>query len=128
MRFTYSYVTEVHAPRAADSPVRVASRIGESLALCNSMTPHHKGIHPHNPVPTKKKGTGPDSAGQSGDTQGIDDPEQETLLEEGQFYEAELIEAVEDAPPARRRIRTRQVPDEDVPLEYHDQEAERDEE
>ena len=43
-----------------------------------------KGIRTYGPVPYRPKGTGPDSAGQSGDTQGIDDPEEEALLEEGQ--------------------------------------------
>ncbi len=51
----------------------------------------------------KQKGLGPNSAGQSGDTQGLSDrPEADSesvqeLVEEGQFFEAEVIEGVEDA-------------------------------
>jgi len=75
----------------------------------------------------KPKGTGPDSAGQSGDTQGIDDLEEETLLEEGQFYEAEVMESVEDAPDADAGgLRPRQVREDDVPGEYTDQDEDRD--
>ena len=49
---------------------------------------------------------GPDSGGQSGDTQNISDvedsnSESETeLLEEGQSFEAEVVNGVENAPPA----------------------------
>jgi transcription termination/antitermination protein NusA len=50
--------------------------------------------------------TGPDSGGQSGDVTGLDEePEAgpdsvEELVETGQYYEAEVVEGVEDAPPA----------------------------
>lgn len=46
---------------------------------------------------------GPDSAGQSGDTQGLSDTEDaadqsvESLADSGQAYEAEVISGVEDA-------------------------------
>ena len=43
----------------------------------------------------------------------------EELLEEGQSYEAEAISGVEEAPdPDVAEVRTRQVPEDDVPSEY----------
>ena len=66
-----------------------------------------------------------DSAGQSGDTQGLSDiveagPESvEELLEEGQAFEAEAIGGVQDAPGADvAEVHTRQFPEDDVPSEY----------
>ena len=68
---------------------------------------------------------GPDSAGQSGDTQGLSDVAEaasesvEELLEEGQSFEAEAIGGVEDAPdPDVAEVHTKQVPEDDVPSEY----------
>ena len=77
---------------------------------------------------TRKKGTGPDSAGQSGDDQGLSDVADadsqsvEELAEEGQAFEAEVIEGVEDAPDADvAEVHTKQVPEDDVPPEYDNQ-------
>jgi len=68
---------------------------------------------------------GPDSGGQSGDTQGLSDVAEagsesvEELLEEGQSFEAEVIGGVEDAPdPDVAEVHTKQVPEDDVPSEY----------
>ncbi len=68
---------------------------------------------------------GPDSAGQSGDNQGLSDvaeagPESvEELVEEGQAFEAEVITGVEDAPDADvSEVHTKQVNEDDVPSEY----------
>jgi hypothetical protein len=76
----------------------------------------------------KKKGTGPGSAGQSGDNQGLpdvadaDSESVEELAEEGQAFEAEVIEGVEDAPDADvAEVHTKQVPEDDVPPEYDNQ-------
>jgi hypothetical protein len=76
-------------------------------------------------VPAKQKGGGPGSAGQSGDTQGLPDVAEagaesvEALVEEGQFFEAEAIGGVEEAPdPDVAEVHTKQVPEDDVPLEY----------
>ena len=76
-------------------------------------------------VQAKAKGTGPDSAGQSGDTQGLSGSAEagsesvEELVEEGQYFEAEAIAGVEDAPdPDVAEVHTRQVPEDDVPAEY----------
>ena len=80
------------------------------------------------PAP-QQKGMGPGSGGQSGDTQGLSDlPEAdsesvEELLEEGQYFEAEAVDGVENAPDADvAEVHTRQVPEDDVPEEYRDAE------
>ena len=72
-----------------------------------------------------KRGLGPDSAGQSGDTQGLSNVAEagsesvEELVEEGQFFEAEAISGVENAPDADvAEVHTREVPEDDVPPEY----------
>ena len=64
---------------------------------------------------------------QSGDDQGISRSERvdsesvEELLEEGNAFEAEVIEGVEDAPDADQgEVRTHEVPEDDVPSEYED--------
>src|SRR6266853_3198957 len=82
-----------------------------------------------NPVtPSGRRGLGAESGGQSGDTQGLsrrsyDDSESvEELMEEGQYMEAEAVSGVENAPDADQgEVRTRQVPEDDVPEEYKDQ-------
>jgi hypothetical protein len=71
---------------------------------------------------------GPDSAGQSGDTQDIsnvpdaDSESVEELVEEGNAFEANVIDGVEDAPDADvAEVTTREVPEDDVPEEYREQ-------
>jgi hypothetical protein len=66
-----------------------------------------------------------DAAGQSGDTQGLpteaesDSESVEELLEEGQPFEAEAVAGVESAPdPDVVEVTTKEVPQDDVPLEY----------
>jgi hypothetical protein len=73
----------------------------------------------------KKDELGPASAGQSGDLQQLSDvpdadPESvEELVEEGNAFEAEAVEGVKDAkPPDVSEVRTREVPEDDVPAEY----------
>jgi hypothetical protein len=69
-----------------------------------------------------------DSAGQSGDLQGLSDVESadsesvDELLEEGNAFEAGIISGVEDAGKREgREVRTREVPEDDVPGEYLDE-------
>ena len=76
----------------------------------------------------KDKETGPDSAGQSGDNQGLsDDPQAgpesvDELVEEGQSFEAGIIEGIENAPDADvSEVHTHEVPEDDVPDEYLNQ-------
>jgi hypothetical protein len=67
---------------------------------------------------------GPRSAGQSGDLQGLPDDDEESesvaeLLEEGQYFEAAALSGIENAPPAGvSEVKTRQLPEDDVPAEY----------
>ena len=79
-------------------------------------------------VPTREQGNEgnpADSAGQSGDTQGLSDVAEAgsesvaELVEEGQFLEADAIGGVEGAPDADvAEVHTKQVAEDDVPLEY----------
>jgi len=75
--------------------------------------------------PWSSRGLGPEAGGQSGDTEGLsreesaDSESVEELLEEGQAFEAGVVSGVENAPDADKGgVRTRQVPEDDVPLEY----------
>jgi hypothetical protein len=88
-------------------------------------TQHSEGIETYTAVSTGVKRTGPGTAGQSGDTQGLSDVAEadtesvEELLEEGQSFEAEVTSGVEDAPdPDVAEVHTKQVPEDDVPPEY----------
>ena len=82
-----------------------------------------------NPItPTGRRGLGPESGGQSGDTQGLsrrsyDDSESvEELMEEGQYMEAEAVSGVENARDADQgEVRTTQFPEDDVPEEYQNE-------
>ena len=67
------------------------------------------------------------SGGQSGSLQGLSDvaiansESVDELLEEGNAYEAEVTEGVEDAPDADQgEVHTHEVPEDDVPDEYKD--------
>jgi hypothetical protein len=68
---------------------------------------------------------GPDSAGQSGDLQGLSDvadadSESVTeLIEQGNAFEAEVVDGVENAKDSNvSEVTTREVPEDDVPPEY----------
>ena len=66
------------------------------------------------------------SAGQSGDLQGLSDLERadsesvDELIEEGNAFEADVVSGVEAAGEPNE-VRTREVPEDDVPEEYLDQ-------
>lgn len=88
-----------------------------------------EGIRTYDTPHASKEGLGPNSAGQSGDTQGLSDVEEadsesvQELVEEGQFFEAEVISGIENAPdPDVSEVHTRQVREDDVPQEYLDEE------
>ena len=73
------------------------------------------------------RGMGSDAAGQSGDiedlsrVEDVDSESVEELLEEGQAFEAGVISGVEEADGEPGEVRTRQVPVDDVPEEYLDE-------
>ena len=78
--------------------------------------------------PVGRRGLGAESGGQSGDTERIsrseiaDSESVEELLEEGQAFEAGVVDGVENAPDADKgEVRTREVPEDDVPQEYLDE-------
>ncbi len=67
------------------------------------------------------------AGGQAGSLQGLSDVSDadaesvDELLEEGNAYEAEVVEGVEDARDADQgEVRTHEVPEDDVPEEYID--------
>ncbi len=70
------------------------------------------------------------AAGQAGDLQGLpdvagaDSQSVRELAEEGQAFEAGIVSGIEEAPAAgskrSKRVRTREVPEDDVPPEYTD--------
>jgi hypothetical protein len=77
------------------------------------------------------KGLGAGSGGQSGDVQGLsnvaaaDSESVEELLEEGQSFEAEVISGVEyDPDDDPEELTTREVPEDDVPAEYLEEDEE----
>lgn len=75
-----------------------------------------------------QEGTGPDSAGQSGDLQGLssladaDSESVEELAEEGQALEAGIIDGVEEDSDSETtpEVRVHQRSEDDVPEEYLD--------
>jgi len=65
------------------------------------------------------------SGGQSGDLQGLSDTASadsesvDELLEEGNAFEAEVVEGIEGVPDADQgEVKTHEVPEDDVPEEY----------
>jgi hypothetical protein len=80
---------------------------------------------------TDDQSVGSDESTLSGDTQGLPEVPDATfesvkeLTEEGQYLEAELVDGVENAPPADAGpVRTKEVPEDDVPPEYLDPDRE----
>lgn len=52
----------------------------------------------------------------------MDSESVEELLEEGQSFEAEVVDGVEKAlDPDQGEVRTRQLPEDDVPEEYREE-------
>jgi hypothetical protein len=75
-----------------------------------------------------RESAGPRSGAQSGDLQGLSDVESadsesvDELIEEGNAFEAGVVSGVEDAGKRGvREVRTREVPEDDVPGEYVDE-------
>jgi hypothetical protein len=72
---------------------------------------------------------GPDAGGQSGDLQGLSNVEAadsesvDELIDEGNAFEAGVVSGVEEAGNEEgREVHTREVPEDDVPREYLDEE------
>ena len=93
-------------------PIR-GSNAAESRARSISFTP---------------KGPGTETAGQSGDIQGLrkvahaNSESVEELADEGQSFEADVVAGVEEAEDAEEsEVVTHEVPEDDVPSEYDDE-------
>ena len=104
----------------------VKRRIHNKSQIDGNLAARQEGFGPGDDT----KGSGPGAAGQSGDLQGLSrvaDADSESvneLVEEGQAYEAAVIGGVEDAPDADvSEVKTKEVPEDDVPLEYTDRET-----
>jgi len=113
---THRDETERREPEAED--------LGEGAPVVPD--PRDTGLFDAAPPPPPR-GLGPEAGGQAGDTEGLSrdeiaGPESvEELVEEGQAFEAGVISGVEDAPDAdQAEVTTRQVPEDDVPEEYLD--------
>ena len=80
-------------------------------------------------VAASRQGLGARSGGQSGDLQGLSRYEEansesvEELIEEGNSLEADAVKGVEDAGnDEESEVHTHEVPEDDVPGEYLDEE------
>ncbi len=111
------------APKKKARPKKVAPR---KKAVQKKRRARGKS-QPVGTVTFEPKGLGSSSGGQSGDLQGLsnaagaDSESVDELLEEGNAFEAEAVEGVENAPDADQgEIRTREVQEDDVPDEYLD--------
>lgn len=79
------------------------------------------------PMTFRREASGPGSAGQSGDLQGlsrveeVDSESVNELIEEGNAFEADVVQGVTDAGNAdEEEVHTHEVPEDDVPGEYLD--------
>ncbi len=113
--------TAAKSPKAAKLP---ASAIHRTAATRGPRKPGGPRAAPER----DRRRLGPEYGGQSGDTEGLsreeiaDSESVEELVEEGQAYEAGIVSGVENAPDADKGgVRTRQVPEDDVPQEYRDE-------
>ncbi len=105
--------------KAKAVPVAKETRSPEPSTLSGEVFPRASG--------RSRRGIGSEFAGQSGDLQGLsrredaDSESVEELVSEGQYREAEIVGAVEDAlDPDEGEVRTREVLEDDVPEEYDD--------
>jgi transcription termination/antitermination protein NusA len=105
-----NYFASLEASEAATEEATPAEGLAEDEAAAPEGLPGSD----ENPLPDDvvlegggdESPTGPDSAGQSGDVEGLSDEAEATsdsvedLVESGQYYEAEVVAGIEDAPPA----------------------------
>lgn len=95
-------------------------------AVAPSKKPRRKSERSY-PVTFRRGASGSGSAGQSGDLQGlsrVEDVDSESvneLIEEGNAFEADVVQGVTDAGNAdEQEVHTHEVPEDDVPGEYLD--------
>ena len=116
-------VRRTAAPRKKQKPSRTRSRSSRRpTAAIRKRSPLLTSLD----ASTEPRRRGARSAGQSGDIQGLsgaaeaDSESVEELLEEGQAFEAGVVSGVEDADAGQDEVRTKEVLEDDVPLEYLD--------
>jgi hypothetical protein len=105
-------------PAATKSPKKSKTIRGTSAAAGRARS-----------IPFRPKGPGAQTAGQSGDIEGLrkvaraNSESVEELAEEGQSFEADAVAGVEAAEDAEEsEVVTHEVPEDDVPTEYDDNE------
>lgn len=112
-------------PQAVASKPKTARTKGRKKARVIT----HGTASPAGSIALPRRGLGSAAGGQSGDTEGLsniataDSESVEELEEEGQAFEAEAVRGVEEAPdPDEAEVTTHEVPEDDVPREYDDEE------
>ncbi len=121
-------VKKASARRTAGKKAPAKKKTGKKTKRARVLRRIRGGVDSRVEEPLEERGLGPEAGGQSGDTEGLsraelaDSESVEELLEEGQAFEAGIVSGVENAPDADRGgVRTRQVPEDDVPKEYLDE-------
>ncbi|MBZ5648996.1 MAG: hypothetical protein LAO18_00780 [Acidobacteriia bacterium] len=109
---------------------KIAKRSKQATARKKASTPKKKvrGKSQRSyPLAFAKRGPGASSGGQSGDLQGlsriegVDSESVNELIEEGNAFEADVVQGVTDAGDADGgEVHTHEVPEDDVPGEYLD--------
>jgi|SRR5579863_3204840 len=110
------------APRRKTAPTKPAKKIRTTRGISAAAGRARS-------IPFRPKGPDAETAGQSGDLEGLrkvaraDSESVEELAEEGQSFEADAVAGVEEAEDAEEsEVVTHEVPEDDVPSEYDDNE------
>jgi len=110
-----------------DRPTRSESGSEEDEVRIEGSRPRHQGVTSKEFDPEEPEELRPRAGGQAGSLQGLSDDADadsesvDELLEEGNPFEAGIVQAVEDARDADQgEIETREVPEDDVNEEYQD--------
>ncbi len=117
----------VKRPKKLAKKKPVATRAEKKKASGKKQT--RKKSERRSAVPFQPAGPGSRSGEQSGDLQGLsrletaDSESVDELIEEGNAFEADVVAGVESAEDAdEKEVRTHEVPEDDVPGEYLDEE------
>ena len=117
--------------KAAGTAVKASGRKNKpkkkAVVKAASTPPSRKKAPGRASLPYSVEATEPRSGRLSGDLQGLsnragaDSESVDELLEEGNAFEAGVVSGVEDSGDDIEEVRTREVPEDDVPTEYLDQ-------
>ncbi len=117
------------APAKKKAPVKKAgsqATAARKKVVAPAKKPRRKSERSYR-VSFQRRASGSASAGQSGDSQGlsrVEDVDSESvneLIEEGNAFEADVVQGVTDAGNAdEEEVHTHEVPEDDVPEEYLD--------